>query len=331
MIKFFKILIIFYFRFILCLQGELYTVKYGVMLKILMLLLQRRKITASELAERYEVSVRSIYRYIEELIICGVPIDIQRGRYGGITVSDTFRLPTGYFTKEEYSATINALDAMSSQIYDENLISAREKLASRQKSEKRELSVCGNIIVDGGTWGDSKKFTEKMKVCEQAVNENACIKIDYISRGGEHSKRVIEPHVLIFKQNVWYVWAFCHNKQQFRTFKIGRIKSAVFTGKNFKKKEFTRKDIDLNFIYKEEDLINVTFDIDKTSLADAEEWLGIDNIEPKGNGFTANMLLPDDSLLINKILSYGGTIKVACPEELKLKVKEAAEKIARSL
>ena len=64
--------------------------KYGVMLKILMLLLQRRKITASELAERYEVSVRSIYRYIEELIICGVPIDIQRGRYGGITVSDTF-------------------------------------------------------------------------------------------------------------------------------------------------------------------------------------------------------------------------------------------------
>ena len=64
------------------------------------------------------------------------------------------------------SATINALDAMASQISDEHLISARAKLESRQKSEKREMSVCGNVIVDGGTWGDSAKFSEKMHVCE---------------------------------------------------------------------------------------------------------------------------------------------------------------------
>ena len=130
--------------------------KYNVMLKILMLLLQKRKVTATEIARRYEVSVRSVYRYIEELIVCGVPIDIARGRYGGITIADTFRLPTGYFTREEYASTINALNAMASQISDESLISAREKLESRQKNEKLQLSVCGNIIVDGGTWGDNQ-------------------------------------------------------------------------------------------------------------------------------------------------------------------------------
>ena len=106
--------------------------KYNVMLKILMLLLQKRKITAAEIARRYEVSVRSVYRYIDELIVCGVPIDIERGRYGGLTIADTFRFPTGYFTREEYAATINALEAMSSQISDENLVSAREKLESKQ-------------------------------------------------------------------------------------------------------------------------------------------------------------------------------------------------------
>lgn len=302
--------------------------KYNVMFKILMLLLQRRKVTATELARRYEVSVRSIYRYVEELITCGVPIDIVRGRYGGLTIADTYRLPTGYFTKEEYAATLNALDAMASQISDENLLTAREKLASKQKADKRGLSVSGNIIIDGGTWGDSKKFSDKMEICEQAVNENRQIIIDYISREGEHSKRIVDPHVLVFKKNVWYMWAFCHTKQDFRTFKIGRIRSASFTGGTFKKKDFNRDDIDLNFYYKDDELIDVTFSIEKSMLPDVEEWLGIDNIEPHGNGFIATLSLPDDDCLVNKILSYGGAVKVLSPEALKEKVKETALKIA---
>lgn len=297
------------------------------MLKILMLLLQKRKITAAEIAKRYEVSVRSVYRYVEELIVCGVPINVERGRYGGLTIADTYRLPAGYFTKEEYSATISALEAMSSQINDENLLSAKEKLESRQKCEKRDLAVCGNIIVDGGTWAGSSNFTEKMRVCERAVNNCECLYIDYISRGGEHSKRVVEPHVLIFKQNVWYVWAFCHTKQSFRTFKIGRIKSAEFTGKTFKKRDFDRSDIDLDFSQSEEKSVNLTLKIDKSYLADAEEWLGIDNIEPYEDGFCANVTLPDDEILINKILSFGGGITVSEPPAIHKKVIEAAKKI----
>lgn len=304
--------------------------KYEVMFKIMTRLLQKRKVTAKEIAEKYDVSIRSVYRYVEELIVCGVPIDVSRGRYGGLSVADTFRLPAGYFTREEFAATISALDAMASQITDENLLSAREKLESKQKSEIRELSVCGNIIVDGGTWGGGKKFTEKMRVCEQAVNQSKSLLIDYISRGGEHSKRVIDPYVLIFKQNVWYVYAFCHTKQNFRTFKIGRIKSAAFTGAEFKKKDFTRDDIDLNFNYSDKQLTEVTLEIEKNSLADAEEWLGIDNIEPLGDKFIATITLPDDESLVNKILSYGGTVRVAEPAYLREKVKQAARRIAEA-
>ena len=138
--------------------------KYETMIKIMMLLLTKRKLTASQIADRYGISTRSVYRYVEELNVCGVPVDVTRGRYGGIYVADTFRLPTGYLTRGEYSAAINALNAMASQVTDENIISALEKLQRQQKSEKRELSVCGNIIVDGGTWGGGKKFSEKMWV-----------------------------------------------------------------------------------------------------------------------------------------------------------------------
>ncbi len=301
--------------------------KYQYTINILLLLLARKRITAREIADKYEISVRSVYRYVEELIVAGIPIDVYRGRYGGLSIADTFKLPTGYFTREEYAATVNALGAMIAQMGDQNLVSALEKLERQRRSERREY-VCGNVIVDGGSWGDINKFGDKMKVCERAVNESLSLCIDYISREGEHSKRVIDPHVLILKQNVWYVYAFCHTKQQFRTFKIGRIKQASFTGRAFTKKQLSREDIPLDFYYDKTALVGVTLKIDKESLPDVEEWLGIDNIEARGDGLYAEVKLPDDEILVGKILSYGGGVKVISPPSLQKRVKDTASRIA---
>ena len=304
--------------------------KYQVMLKMLIMLTSKRQVTAKEIADRFEISQRSVYRYVEELNVSGVPVDVVRGRYGGIFIADTYRLPSGYFTRGEYDAVINALEAMGGQINDDNVTSALEKLARRRKEDKRELSVCGNIIVDGGSWADMGSFSEKMRVCEQAVKDSLSLDIDYISRDGEHSRRVIDPHVLIFKQNVWYVYAFCHSRQEFRTFKIGRIKLARFTGGKFEKKEISREDIPLNFEYSSEQLTEVTLEIKKDALADVEELIGVDNVEPKGNALIATVALPDDETLVEKILSYGGKVKVIAPTSLKERVKKAALAIAES-
>lgn len=302
--------------------------KYPIMIKMLMMLTSRRKVTAREIADRFEISVRSVYRYVDELNVAGVPVDVVRGRYGGIFIADTFKLPSGYFTRGEYATTVNALTAMSSTMDDGDILSALEKLQRQQKTDKRELAVCGNIIVDGGAWADLGRFPQKMKVCEQAVRDSLCLEIDYISRDGEHSKRVIDPYVLILKQNVWYIYAFCHTRQDFRTFKIGRIKGARFTGRSFVKKEITKDEIPLNFEYTAEQLISVTLEIKKDALADVEEWLGVDNIEPRGEGLVATVSLPDDEMLVDKILGYGGKVKVLAPLPLKEKVRIAALAIA---
>ncbi len=302
--------------------------KYRIMLKMLVMLTTKRKVTAKEIADRFEISQRSVYRYVEELSVAGVPVDVVRGRYGGIFISDTYRLPSGYFTKGEYDAVLNALQAMSGQINDENIATAWEKLASRKKEDRRELSVCGNIIVDGGSWADMGSFSEKMKVCEQAVKDNLCLDIDYISREGEHSRRIIEPYVLIYKQNVWYVYAFCHSRQDFRTFKIGRIKLARFTGATFERKEISREQIPLNFEYSSEQLTSVTLEIKKDALAYVEELIGVDNVEPRGDALIATVALPDDDTLVDKILGYGGKVRVLAPDGLKERVRQAALAIA---
>jgi len=301
--------------------------KYQIMIKMMLMLTTKRRVTAAEIAERFEISQRSVYRYVEELNSAGVPIDVVRGRYGGIFLADTYRLPTGYFNKDEYASIIKALEAMSTQINDDSITTALEKMLRRQKEDKREVSVCGNFIVDGGSWADMGKFSDKMKVCEQAVKDSMSLDIDYISREGEHTRRVIDPYVLIFKQNVWYVYAYCHYRQDFRTFKIGRIKLARFTGGTFTKKEITREQIPLNFEYTSEQVTPVKLQIDKDALADVEELIGVDNIDPRGDGLMATVFLPDDETLVGKILSYGGKVKVLEPESLKEKVRNAALKI----
>ena len=301
--------------------------KYRIMINLLSLLLARRKVTAAEVADRFEISVRSVYRYVEEMNVAGVPIDVVRGRYGGLCLCDTFKLPNGYFTRGEYAAAINALTAMVSQLGDADTLSALEKLQQRQKSDKREMSVSGNIIIDGGAWCDMDRFPEKMRVCEQAVNECQSLEIDYVSREGEHSKRVIDAHVLIFKQNVWYVYAYCHSRADFRTFKIGRIKSARFTGRTFIKQPVNKEDIPLNFEYTSEQLTDVTLEIKKDAVPDVEEWLGVDSVEPRANAMVARVSLPDDDMLVDKILGFGGKVKVLSPESLRKKVADSARAI----
>ena len=300
--------------------------KYRIMINIISTLLSRRKVTAQELADKYELSVRTIYRYLEDLSIAGIPIDVVRGRYGGITISEAYTLPAGYFTREEYDSACNALRAWAAQVNDSAALSALNKIERKNKSNRRELAVTGNIIVDGGVWGDNGAFSDKMRACERAVNECACVQIDYISRDGEHSRRIIDPHVLILKRNVWYVYAFCHTKQDWRIFKIGRIKNLWFTGSHFEKKNISRDDIPLNFSYSSDDMTDITLEIEPTALADAEEWLGIDSIEPRANKLVCEISLPKDGL-VNKILSFGGAIKVLAPQELADEVKQVAADI----
>ena len=189
-----------------------------------------------------------------------------------------------------------------------------------------EHAVTGNIIVDGGVWGDRGAFSDKLRACERAVDECACLEIDYISRDGEHSRRVIDPHVLILKRNVWYVYAFCHTKQDLRTFKIGRIKKLTFTGRRFERTEISKRDIPLDFFYTPDQMTDVTLEIERGALADAEEWLGVDAIEPRGNALVCEIKLPAEGLA-NKILSFGGAVKVLAPQALADEVKAIARAI----
>lgn len=301
--------------------------KFQAMLKILFTLLKKKKTSAAELASACGVSERSIHRYLEELIVSGVPIDIIRGRNGGIFLPDTYKLPENFFTKEEYSAAINALGALYEQLHDDAVADALNKLLSQQKSDSRNLTLSGRIVVDSGTWGDAYDFSEKLKVMEEAAENDECLDLLYIDRNGNESRRVIEPHLLVYKQNIWYVYAWCRKRSDFRLFKVGRIRSARKTGEIFARREIDRDNLPLKFDFKNTELTDIVFYVEKHALPDVEEWIGMDNVQTHGDRIVAEATLPAGEPLYSKILSFGDGIRIVSPESVAEEVRMRAEKI----
>ena len=306
--------------------------KFTILLEILFELLAKRKVTAPYLAEKYEISPRSVYRYIDQLSMT-VPIYVKRGRDGGVCISDSYKLPKGFMTKEEYEAAIEALETMYAQLPEPRFLEAKHKLSAQVKSETRDLAISGeigSILVDGGTWGDSNAFSGKLRLLENAVKNHTVLEIEYHSRKSEKTQRKIEPHVLVFKQNVWYLYAFCHKQRDFRLFRVGRILSTLETEESFVRREFKREDIPLRFWTEESEQIPVRLEIKNEAFADAMDWLGGENLKEISGKWYAELSLPGGEGLVRKILGFGAGIQVLSPLSLREKIENAAKEIAKA-
>ena len=303
--------------------------KFQIMLQILFKLLRRRKVSAVQLAAECGVSARSVYRYIEELSVAGVPLTVERGRNGGVCLPDTYRLPENFFTEKEYDAALNALRALYEQMHDEALKSALEKLAQQRKKDGRSLAISGNILVDGSTWGDAYEFSDKLHALEEATERRECVELLYTDRGGAESKRVVEPHLLIYKQNIWYLYAWCRTRKAFRLFRIGRIRSADRTGETFARRAIDRQNLPLNFTFADAEMVTLQLSVQKKALPDAEEWLGVGCIRTVNGAHFAEATLPAGEVLLSKLLSFGNGIKVLSPAAIAEQVRQAALAAAR--
>lgn len=302
--------------------------KFELMIKILFELLSKKCVKASYLAEKYGVSVRSIYRYISELEIAGVPIYTNRGREGGFSIMDTFKLSSTFLTKDEFNNTIDVLSAITKSVPNKNIESVINKLKSSIKNDYSSFNISsGNLIIDAGPWGDTVGYKAKLSIIQKAMEEKKQLQIKYHDRNASPSERIINPHTIVFKQGLWYVFAYCTLRNEFRFFKTGRIEYAKLLDSSFERIDISKMELPLNFWENSVLAEEVTMQIDKKVLSDVEEWLGIENVKEENGKFIANAKLPYDNGLVSKIISFGSGIKVLSPISLKEEVKKVATEI----
>lgn len=196
---------------------EAAVIKIDRLIGILALLLQRETITSPELAERFEVSRRTINRDIETICKAGIPLVTTRGRNGGVSIMGGYTINKTLLTSSDLQALLTGLQGLDSISNTNRYQQLMEKLSAGQAALLNERS----IMVDLSSWY-KPSLAPKIELIQRAINAKQKVRFDYYAPAGE-SRRTIEPYLLVFQWSSWYVWGYCLKRNEFRLFKLNRI------------------------------------------------------------------------------------------------------------
>ena len=202
--------------------------KMDRLIGILSLLLQRDSVREGELAERFEVSVRTIRRDVDELCRAGIPIATRPGRGGGISVMEGYRVDRTLLTRSELRDILAGLRSLNSV----DASGRFERLMEKLSAGASDFMTGGqSVLIDLSSWyGDT--LAPKIALLRSAIDGAHPVRFRYFAPGGESVRRV-EPCYLVFRWSSWYLWGWCRAREDFRLFKLNRMEELEMEGETF--------------------------------------------------------------------------------------------------
>lgn len=292
--------------------------------EIVYILLDKKTITAKELSERFEVSVRTIYRDIDTLSGAGIPIYTTKGKGGGISLIEDFVLNKSVLSEKEQKEILMSLQSLNAMKFLD-VEPVLNKLSTVFNKESESW-----IDVDFSQWGSNEIEKEKFNLLKTAILNSSIISFEYFSSYGEKTLRTIEPLKLVFKGQGWYLYGFCRVKHDFRIFKITRIKNLKLLNETFKRdiKADIWKDNDKSY---KNNMVTLVLKIDeKMAYRIYDEFDEEDIVKNPDGSFTATVNFPNGDWIYGYVLSYGNYAEVLQPnhirEIIRMKLEEALKK-----
>ena len=283
--------------------------------EIVYILLNKKTITAKELAEHFEVSVRTIYRDVDTLTMAGIPIYTNKGKGGGISLLDNFVLNKSILSEQDQNEILMSLQSLNAV----NMPDVEPVL--------NKLSVLFNkqgmnwIDVDFSRWGCDAIEHEKFNLLKTAILNKNLVNFSYYSSAGVETVRTVEPVKLIFKGQSWYLYAFCRKKQDFRFFKITRIKNLSGSEETFERDS-------PNDIWNMTDAPRYEMMTLKLKIEARMAFRVYDEFDPtciqknKDDSFTVMISLPEEEWIYGYLMSFGSNLEVLEPKSVRKKIKK---------
>ncbi len=282
--------------------------------KIVYHLLEKGKSTAPELAEKFEVSIRTIYQDLDTISAAGIPIYATQGKGGGIFIMQDFVLNKSLLSEQEKEQILMALQGISATEHnqtDELLM----KLSGLFQSK-----VTNWIEVDFSEWYKNTPNYDVFNLIKNAILNQYTITFSYFAREGNYSNRTVEPIKLIFKNKDWYLYGFCLLRNDFRFFKLTRIKDLEISSDTFIREVKSSHEIET--VIKNKNFIHAKLKFSpKVAFRVYDEFT--DNVSKDNQGnLYVNIDLPDNETLFSYILSFGDNVEILEPDYLRHSMKE---------
>ncbi len=295
--------------------------KTNRLLEITLILMNKSTVTARELADRFEVSTRTIYRDIDELSSAGVPVYTNKGSGGGISLLEDYSLNKALLTEHERDSLLLALKTLQATKYPE-IEAILEKIGAVFK----KAAAANWVQIEFSPWGSGPNEENKFLDIKRAILECKVVAFDYINADGILSRRNVEPMQLTFKSQTWYVWGYCRTRHDFRTFRISRIRNMVVTNESFVRRPLEsakdeepaappKKSVTLKLRFQPQDLYRVYDDYDQ------------ERITRNADGtYEVTVTFPEDEWVYGYIMSFGNRVEVLEPPHIRDIVRERMQK-----
>jgi len=297
--------------------------KINRLLGITIILLNRETVTAKELAERFGVSMRTIYRDIDVLSSAGVPVFTNKGNGGGISLLEHYSLNKTLISENEIESILLALKTLKAVKYPE-IDAILEKIGALFKHSEADW-----VHIDFSPWASTPNENNKFIEIKKAILDRKRITFEYISSAGEKSSRKTEPMKLVFKGQAWYLWGYCCTKNDFRTFRISRIKNVKVTNEVFKHRDYIDKNrgnetesirppVCLKLKFYPQALYRLYDDFDHEMI-----------VRNSDGTFTVEVQFPEDEWVYGYLLSFGSYVEVLEPQHIRDIIADRAKKLLK--
>lgn len=303
--------------------------KFERMLAIVMLLLQQKQITGKELAEMFEVSIRTIYRDIEAISEAGIPIVTASGIGGGISIMEQYKIEKGIFTADDISTMLMGLGIVQDTLSGTDITKVHAKVKSFVPEEFADdvASKTDQIMFDLSSWMRGKDSNRVLDPVKNAMEQNQCISFSYLGRRGQEHLSGIEPHRLVFKNSQWYLQGYVCKKEDFRLFKLRRMYHV-----HREMSTFNRRPLPHPFSDFTNEMSRRTFKIklllDQSAVDKMLDYCTLDDMADLGNGkFLVEFHFIDDDYGYGILMSFGNKLTCVEPDFVRKELQRRLEEM----
>lgn len=293
------------------------------LISMIYMLLNNEVLSASALAEKYNVSQRTIYRDIDAICAAGIPVVSYQGVNGGYGIMEEYKMDKSLLGSYDVESLITILHSMSTVFDDDRALETIHRLQTvGPDSQTQSLSM------DIGGW---RANNESLRLLRTAITDRRVIRFDYINAKNERTNRSVEPVRLMYKYGAWYLYGFCRTRMDYREFRISRMADLDLTAETFHRTHVVEQRERPNYGIGKEHREDVVLHVSTDSLAMAMDQFYDAQKRFNDDGsltMTLKIMRPSEAKWLQSVLlSFGDGVEVIEPPELRTIMKAKLEKM----
>ena len=300
--------------------------KIDRLVSIIMILLDKKRIGAQELADIFEVSPRTIYRDIDTINMAGIPVCSIPGVGGGFEIMQNYKIDKNVFSTTDLSAILMGLSSISNMIRGDELVNALTKVKSFIPADRaKDIEFRANqIYIDLSPWMGNRNIQEYLETIKIALQERKLLSFEYSDRYGNITTRTAEPYQLVLKSSYWYCQGYCHKKNDLRLFKLSRMSNLQIIEESFTPRDYQKPQLEFDDILGAMQT-TIKICIHKSIMERVLDFCTYENFSIDGDEhYIVNFPFIENEYYYNILFSFGN--KCECLEPLYIR-KEMKRKI----